>query len=98
MKVELNVVKFENVMEVLDVELFDIEDGEVDYIEDVIRENGSGVYEIIIGSRGEIEEVIKNDEYEEYDDEFYYVEKVNEFVLSVCYSEENSSVFVNVEV
>ena len=53
-----------------------------DFVREFVLENGSGVYEFMIGCRGELDDFIKNDEYmsfeeccEENSDDVDYVEE-----------------------
>jgi len=102
-----------DIIEMLDNEGLMCRD-DCDFIKDNIIKNGSGIYELSFGSRGEFE-IKKNDEYYSKDelvdidnlnllDEYYNedcVEILNdeyEFVKCVGYFEEMWSVFVKVEV
>jgi hypothetical protein len=68
--------------------------------------NGEGIYELEIGSRGVLEDICKNDEYEsleymnkkekDYDSDFYYVDDSNDDYIEYGLYEEYSGVFFNV--
>ena len=89
-KVNVKLLSLNEVVEMLEGEI-GCEIGE--WLEEVWKEEGSGVYEIVVGSRGEVEEIVMNDEYEVIDDEWFFVEE-NEKMVSVSYGEECGSYFI----
>ena len=79
--------------------------GELDFYKDDLYK-GDGIYELKIGSRGELESIELNDQYvtlkelkddnDQYEEEWYSVEYKDVDILEVSYYEESYSVFFEV--
>ena len=93
-KVNVKLLSLNEVVEMLEGEIGN-DVGE--WLEEVWKEEGSGVYEVVVGSRGEVEEIVKNDEYEVVDDDEWFFVEENEKMVSVSYSEECGSYFVGLK-
>ena len=93
-KVNVKLLSLNEVVEMLEGEIGN-DVGE--WLEEVWKEEGSGVYEVVVGSRGEVEEIVKNDEYEVVDDDEWFFVEENEKMVIVSYSEECGSYFVGLK-